>query len=352
MTDEQNGSIDEMRSSAEDLTSPALVSSDELVAAPEEIRDEEDNLHARTVSGDEEEDDHDQDEQDEGSQSSSASSAGSAAGAAGATICAVAVVAFVLTTAVSGITAVFHHLDVYGTSFDYELEVAMDYEETADQVIDFNDVDTGLVLMVTKNGFEVAQSLVTGSADLPCTVTMEPVDTEEDRQNEESTSQKYHVKLLFSGSVTGLAENTRYRIAVIGDEDGKTVTYATQDVKTTTRVSTIRGVEANCTCAIDGAFNFKLDYEDENDFYSDFYYEFMDEAGSVVRSGGILEPWSEQHIQGVDELPGQDYILVISFSSSAPTDVAASDVTTRYNDGSVTVRIDQGTVTITANVKI
>ena len=75
-------------------------------------------------------------------------------------------------------------------------------------------------------------------------------------------------------------------------------------------------------------------------------------SGEVVRSGSISDPHIEQQIADVSQLPGSDYILIVRYRSSAPTDAQAEHNVTSYNDGGVTVEINQGTFTITCKVKI
>lgn len=219
----------------------------------------------------------------------------------------------------------------------------MEYTETEDSIIDFDHVDTGLVLMVTKNSFSKSVPLVTGTKELDYTIEKVPV---ADKEN------TYHITLTFSGTVDGLTEGTRYKLTVIGDENGKTATYGKEEIKTTSRVTEFRGISSHCTCDKDGMFRFSIDYTDENDFYSDFIYEFKNTEGETVRNGDIDDPHAEQQIMDVNQLPGSDYILMIRYYSSDPADIQTEQSETIYNDGGVTVEINKGTVLITCKVKI
>lgn len=324
----------------------------EFVAEKETDGDGEKKVEKNEESddnGEDSKDDNQGDESTEGSDSdgsssgSSAGGAGGAVGAVGGVAVAVIAVVVVIVNAISGVIASFNSLNVFGTFFDFDLTITMVFEDKLDSLLDFKNIDTGLLLVVSKNNFEYTEKLNASNKNIKTEIVMTPKEGEEN---------KFDVTMRFIGTIGGLNENTRYKLTVLGDENGKTVTYLSDEIKTTSKVSTFNGISSYCSCAVDGNFNFSLDFTDEKGYYSEFIYEFINaKTLEVSASGEITEPHSEQHIVGVDEYTdGVDYLLKVSFMSTAPTDLQAENVVTEYDNVKITV--NKGYVTIVTNVKI
>ena len=321
--DDFSNNVLETTPSAEQALDLEQVGSLETVESAELVREKE-NLHPEEEKPGEEKKEELSQEDLEQQSETSGSSAGAAAGAAGA-VAAVVAVSVLVSSAISNMNVDIDKLDVYGSSFDYSIVATMEYQGSEDQYIDFSDVDSGLVLVIANREGSDAISLIQDPTDVHSSA-------EAVLKDEENLI--YDVTMHWTGQYTGLKENSRYQVAVIGDEDGKTVTYAQKEFKTIGPQTKFNGVSWMCRCTIDDTFRFTLDYIDENSYYSDFTYELMNKnTEKVVASGSIDDPKKEVVITGSASFPGKDYVLKVAFKSSAESDV-------KMKNGLVTIDTD------------
>lgn len=300
----------------EQTTEKEQIRPKENVLSSEEIREAEARNHNREENPDitagtpEEAAEGDKGKQHEGMSSG-------AIGAVGA----VAAVVVVITAIITNIVASFVSFKVFGTFFEYSIETVLEYQIDESNPVDLTNFDTGLRLVVFNKDTTQIVDLTTSNTQLTCTV--EPVS---------SDKEKAKIKITFIGKVSGLSENTRYKAQIIGGDSDNVKTYDTKEFKTTGPKTEFFSVESECKCKVDGCFHFNLEYVDENNYYSNFSYEFVSaDTSEVVASGSIEDPTKEQTIN-VDALTGTDYILIISFHSSAPGDV---------QDGKSVIKIEQ-----------
>ncbi len=304
----------EIRESKENIQEKENILDSEQRNSLEQTLDKEQYLDKETVGGDKDtapslldDDDKEDDKPDQKKDKNQNSQGSMAIGATGAVAAAVVIT---VVAVISSITASFAWIKAYGEYLEYSISSIIEYAIDNENPVDLNDFDTGLRLVVFNQNFTDTVALSTGNSDV--TYTIEVVSTTEKTQK---------VKITFNGTVNGLKQNTRYKAQIIGEEKGSTKTYDSKTFKTTGLKTEFLSVDSECKCAIDGNFHFKLNYVDENNYYSNFQYTLTSKAtNKVVKSGSIDNPSVEQLIY-VADLSGKDFVLTITFSSLDPGDV-------------------------------
>lgn len=290
----------------------------------------------------------------DGGASASGGSAVSAGGTAaiGAAAGAAAVVVAVA-VAVSSVTgAAINDISLTGTSLQYNVGIEIEYtvpEEQEFADVDFSDFDTGLRLVVYNNNFEEVVELSLGNEN--CEGTFIP--SEPDRDGE------YTLSFTFTGEVSGLSPNTRYKVELLGDKSGGGVTtYDSRQVKTVGYETAFKGIEYQCRCdTVDHDFLFTLKYVDENNYYSDFSYILAPSANNSIgtqASGTITDPSVTQSVKGADNMSGKYYDLIITFTSTADTDLEKVGTTETINGIFVeySAGLTEGGVIITMTIQV
>ena len=283
------------------------------------------------------EEDENNDRQDRGEQTS-----GSSGGIGGAVAGAVAAVTVLIFAAISNLTVKFDRLDVFGKSIEYGIVVNMEYDVSIDPNVDWNNTDTGLMVVVSNSKEVYSKPLIT--SDEGTEVSVKPKSEAEDNTI-------YIVELKFDGKFEGLTEHRPYKVSVIGDDNGETKVYCDKDVNTSGPLTEIRGIEGHCSCTVDGMYHFKLKYTDDGDYYQSFAYRLLDANGKAIASAEIKNPKSEQGIPGVDQLKGSDYTLEITITSTKPTDVEAEQFSQKLGDRTQ-LQIDHGVIVLSQGIEI
>lgn len=237
-------------------------------------------------------------------------------GASTALIAAVSTIVIVIMSIVSGVSnysASFNSIEVYGESFSYDLDVSFEYQLDEYGYIDFYEVDTGLRLIIANSSTSNFITLEATKLDENCTVDIINYD-----------DNSYSLKYNFKGIVDSLECGTMYQLEIVGEEDGKTIVYASEEIKTLDgAITRFDSVTFECTCLINNTANFQINFIDEQNFYSDFRYSFIrnsDGSTPTIDDVSISNPHDIQYITNISELQGSDYILIITYMSSAYTD--------------------------------
>lgn len=306
---------------------------------PDEGEHDDDGEHPEEEKEEEENEEASEDDSSQGK------SGGSVAGAT-AVVAIVTAVTFLMHS-VSGITAEFNYLKPHGSSLDYGVHVSMEYIPQEDTDVDWSDTDTGLVLVAENSQESISIPLVTSDEGTDVSVKLK----KDDEEAGEDENPVYDVDLTFQGTMEGLIEKHPYRVAVIGQEDNKKKVYCSEELKTEQKLTEIRGITGKCTCTTDGNYTFSMDYTDDNNYYSDFSYELQSPEGELVKSGKADSLKEKIVISGVDELEGDNYVLVIRFRSTCPSDIEAENVDMNPGEG-IRILTNRGTVTITQNITL
>lgn len=306
--------------------------------------DDSDLKYSRNEETEDDSDNDESDDQWEDSDSgqSGAESGGTAGAAGGMAAVAITVVTVLVLTAISNLNVAFNKLLVFGNSLEYEIAVTMEYDASQDSNVDWSSADTGLVLLVSNSKENFITPLITSTEGTTVSVTP---------KSDDPKNTIYNVELIFTGIVEGLVENRPYNVSVVGDEDGETKIYCSEDVKTTGPITEVRGIEGKCTCTIDGMYNFKLKYTDEGNYYQSFNYRVLSSDGKVVSEGTIDDPMSEQHITNVEQYSGNNFVLEITIQSTKPDDLEADHFEKELSDG-MNIKVNQGTITLTCDIEM
>ncbi len=237
-------------------------------------------------------------------------------GASTALIAAVSTIVIVIMTIVGGssnYSAYFNSIEVYGESLSYDLNVSFEYQLDEYGYVDFYEVDTGLRLIIANSSTSSFIILEANKLDENSTVDIINHD-----------DNVYSLNYNFKGVVDELECGTIYQLEIVGDTDGKTVVYASEEIKTLDgAITRFDSVTFECTCLINNTANFQINFVDEQNFYSDFRYSFvrnLDGSTKVIDDVSISNPHDIQYITNISNLQGSDYILIITYMSSAYTD--------------------------------
>ncbi|MEG1645986.1 MAG: hypothetical protein RR123_01595 [Clostridia bacterium] len=285
----------------------------EVSTEQEKIDDTENNIGVTVVSNDEEAPTKRQD--DKNTQSDTATSGassgvgGSIVGIASAVMASVTIM-FLIVTMIANISVNMIKLDVFGTYIKFTVNVKLELKLDKNTAIDYDNLNTGLFLSVFSSKQNFLVPLNAGDEGL-----------ESSYEIKSKTDSLLKVEYNFSGKVEGLNEGVRYNIEVFGEDNGSKKSYYNQTFKTIEKITKFNTVKTECRCQIDGNFYFQLDFVDENNYYSNFAYS-LKKAGSenIVASGKIDGDLTAKKAIDVSKLPGKDYVLVITFDSSAPSD--------------------------------
>ncbi len=235
----------------------------------------------------------------------------------GTTGAAAAFVAVVLTVVITNLTVALSHFAVFGTYFDYKIETTIEYNLKDGKPVDVENFETGLRLITIggASDFENVVELNTGNENVESHIELV-----------NPTDKGGKINITFIGKVQGLTENSPYIMQIAGvDNEGKIKVHEEKKFVTTGPKTEFFAVETECKCSVDGNFYFKLNFVDENNYYSDFTYELLSKDGKKVeKKGDVLNLHTENAIK-VSDVSGIDHILVVKFKSKAPVDVAASD---------------------------
>lgn len=242
------------------------------------------------------------------SSGTSSSSVGSVAGMVGAAVGATLVILIV--TMIASITVNIFKLNVYGTYIDYGIKVELELKLEKDTVIDYDNLNTGLFLSVYNSKESYLVPLNASDEKLVSTYEIKS-----------KTDELVKIEYVFSGMVDGLKEGTRYNMEVFGDNNGSKKSYSNQTFKTIGKITKFNAVSAECHCQIDGKLYFQLDFVDENNYYSDFAYTLTKSGETAPAIVGKIETdLTAKKAIDVSALMGKDYILTITFNSTAPSD--------------------------------
>ena len=121
---------------------------------------------------------------------------------------------------------------------------------------------------------------------------------------------------IVSGTVTGLNAGARYDVVV--KSGGSTVTSRSVTMATK-RTTELRSVNSQCKCAIDGMFHFRVDFIDENGYWSDFHATLTDAFGNSSECDFSDAP-TEEHTLAVQDagMRGNRAVLRITCTTTAP----------------------------------
>lgn len=233
---------------------------------------------------------------------------------------AVAAMVVLITVTITNILASISFFKPYATFLDYSIDTTIEYTITEeDSGFDIENFDTGLRLITFNDYFENIVVLSTSNTDITYEVLS---NTTNDSGGK--------VKLKFSGKVAGLIQNTKYKTQLIGiKENGDIKVYEEKIFTTTGPKTSFSSVDWKCECSNDGYFYYTLKYVDENNYYSNFKYEFISKkTGQVVSMGDIKNPQEKQAIY-VKDFSGIDFILAITYNSVDPKDLAKNKTTIR-----------------------
>ena len=275
--------------------------------------------------------------------SEASSDAGTAVAEGSAAVVAMVAAVIIMTNIVSGFKIIINDFTAYARSLAYDLTVETEYKFDAKTAVDWNHFDTGLQLIVSSDNEEdVKISLDTG---------MDGAEVEIKAKSDSKDNDIYDVTMRFKGKVEGLTPRHPYTVSIrsVDEDNGKA--YYKGSFTTKGPVSQINAISGYCTCNKDGKYHFKLEYEDDDNNYSDFEYRLLDKDGTELIRSGFDEPDKEHEIPGVDQMEGSEKQLVISFRSSYGPDLKAEHKITELSSGTK-MEIHKGMVTITQNISI
>lgn len=314
---------------SENIVEKDLLSESEQIFAVEKISEKEEILvkkeeNSSNIVASEDNDDETKKRREEKElQSESGSSSGASPGSTGAMAtmagAAAAGVTFVIliVTIIASITVNIFKLNVYGTYIDYGIKVELELKLDKDTVIDYDNLNTGLFLSIYNNKESYLVPLNAGDEKLVSTYEIKS-----------KTDELVKIEYVFSGTVEGLKEGTRYNMEVFGDNNGSKKSYSNQTFKTIGKITKFNEVTVECHCQIDGKLYFQLDFVDENNYYSDFAYTLTKLGESTPSIIGKIETdLTAKKAIDVSGLMGKDYILTITFNSTAPSDSESSTKT-------------------------
>ncbi len=235
---------------------------------------------------------------------------------------AVAGIAVIAISVISG-SAAFTQFDVYGTSVDYKLETTIEYEMDETTIMDYDNLDTNLRIITYSDQTQETDLIYLATNNEELTSEVEVVS---------KSSGGGELKITFDGVIDGLFEGTSYTTQVVGeDSNGNLTVYLTKKFTTTGSQTIFKEVEWECKCRIDGYFYFTAKYVDDSGYYDNFYYRLISsQSGEVFEEGEMADPSKTQSIY-VADADEMDYILEISFMSSAPIDIANGETNKVYS---------------------
>lgn len=125
------------------------------------------------------------------------------------------------------------------------------------------------------------------------------------------------------GVFEGLRPGVEYTLAVVGNFGFGERRLAEQKIKTSAfpahvPVTEWRGVEHECKCYLDGYFYFRMDFLDENNYYSDFEATLTDIDGNVSRCvfGEDIHAFQRIDVAGKAALVGNRAVFRIACHTS------------------------------------
>lgn len=121
---------------------------------------------------------------------------------------------------------------------------------------------------------------------------------------------------IVSGTVTGLNAGARYDVVVKSGSSTVTSRSVTMAKKLTTELFTI---DSRCRCAVDGTFHFRVDFVDENGYWTDFHATLTDMFGNSSECDFSDAP-TEEHTLAVNDagMRGNRAVLRITCTTTAP----------------------------------
>ncbi|MFI3166646.1 MAG: hypothetical protein R3Y32_00860 [Bacillota bacterium] len=235
-----------------------------------------------------------------------------------AAVCGVAILAFSI---VSG-GASFSKFDVYGTSVDFTLDTSIEYVIQDTSIFDYDNFDTNLRMITYSDSTDNVDMVYLDTGNESLQTQVEIIN---------STSDGGEIDIAFSGRIEGLFEGTTYTTQVVGeDENGNIQVYAEKTYTTTGAQTFFSEVAWECNCRIDGCFYFTMNYLDESEYYGNFYYRMISSDTHEVFSEGEISNPKETQCVNVERAVGMDYILEISFESTAPIDIENGETSKVY----------------------
>lgn len=122
---------------------------------------------------------------------------------------------------------------------------------------------------------------------------------------------------LNKGVISNLKENMYYTFSIISNDSLTKKELVKQDIRTLkaeeVKHTILYSVEHVCKCNIDGCFYFKMDFVDENNYWSNFEATLTDKFGNIANSifSDDLSSW--QKIDVIEnELAGNRAVFTIS----------------------------------------